>query len=104
MDFRRTIWGVGLLGALALPGCSGDDTPTPDGRDSSSSVTTGAGGAGNDASTGAGGSAGKSGGSATDSGGGGVCIKTAGPPMAPGRQIQLVTARPAAAGADAHRA
>ena len=77
MNFRQITWGVGLLGALALPGCGGDDTPTPTGWEEAGVV--GAGGAGNDASVvGNDSSTGKAGGNASDSGGdGAVCKKTA---------------------------
>jgi hypothetical protein len=66
MNFRQITWGVGLLGALALLGCGGDDTPTPTGWEEAG--VTGAGGAGNDASASNDSSTGKAGGSATDSG------------------------------------
>jgi len=68
MNFRQITWGVGLLGALALLGCGGDDTPTPTGLEGEAGLT-GAGGAGNDASTSTDGSTGKAGGTGTDSGG-----------------------------------
>jgi hypothetical protein len=99
MNFRWTTWGVGLLGVLALPGCSGDDTPTPDGREAGS-VTTGAGGAGNDSGTGTGGSAGKSGGSATDSGGDSMICKATTAMAVTGQDLQACKAGLAEAGGD----
>jgi len=98
MNFRWTTWGVGLLGVLALPGCSGDDTPTP-GPDGSIS-TTGAGGAGNDASVVNETSTGKSGGSVSDSGGDGAVCKVTTAMAVTGQDLMLCKASLAEAGAD----